>query len=91
MYNTYQRNTRSQKTIPWMWIGVVFGIILLLFIAKFFSGSDDNDTGAFLTITPGEQSSVYISMSNVSKARIGIEEKLYATDKSVSVETGYAK
>ena len=58
---------------------------------KFFSGSEKENTGSFLLITPGEQSSVYISMSNVSKTRIGTEEKLYATDKSVSVEAGYAK
>ena len=74
-----------------MWIGAVFAIILLLFIVKFFSGSEKENTGSFLLITPGEQSSVYISMSNVSKTRIGTEEKLYATDKSVSVEAGYAK
>lgn len=91
MYNTYQRNARSQKTIPWIWVSVVFAIILILFLVKFFGGNESENAGSFLQITPGEQSSVYISMSNVSKTRISTEEKLYATDKSVSVETGYAK
>lgn len=44
-----------------------------------------------MTVTPLADSTVYISMSASSKTRISQEEKLYATDKSVSVQVWGAK
>ena len=58
---------------------------------RIFSGSGDTTSGeAYLTVTPADASSVYISMTSASKNRITSEQKLYATDKSVSVEVGSA-
>lgn len=92
MYTSYERNTRNQKTeLPWTWILTVVWIIILLFLIKIFSGGQSEQTASFLTVSPGEQSTVYISMSSSSKNRISTNEKLYATDKAVSVENGYAK
>lgn len=58
---------------------------------RLFSGSsEDASAENYLTVTPGEQSSVYISMTSASKNRISTAERLFASDKSVSVELGSA-
>jgi hypothetical protein len=58
---------------------------------RIFSGSGgDTSEANYLTVTPGDQSSVYISMTSASKNRISGTEKLFASDKSVSVELGSA-
>jgi hypothetical protein len=58
---------------------------------RLFAGSvEDASAENYLTVTPGEQSSVYISMTSASKNRISTAEKLFASDKSVSVELGSA-
>lgn len=55
-----------------------------------WSGSNESSNQAYLEITPTEWSSVYISMTSSSKSRISGTQKLYATDKSVSVDNGNA-
>lgn len=92
MHNTsYERNSRSQKNLPWKWIITVWAILLILIILKSFSGgSSTDDTSSSLVVTPNDQSAVYISMSNATKNRIKTEENLFTTDKSVSVELGWA-
>lgn len=83
---SYTRGSNTGKDIPWQWIAIVGGIIGLLFLVRIFGGSSTEASEAYLTVTPGEQSSVYISMTSASKNRITSDQKLYATDKSVSVE-----
>jgi hypothetical protein len=88
---SYGRGTSSSSSLPWGWISIVGGIIALLFLVRVFSGSGDADSSEnYLSVTPGEQSSVYISMTSASKNRISSTEKLFASDKSVSVELGSA-
>lgn len=83
---SYSRGATNKKNIPWQWISIIGGIIVLLFIVRIFWSPSTVSSENYLTVTPGEQSSVYISMTSSSKNRITWEEKLYATDKSVSVE-----
>jgi len=87
---SYNRSARPSSNLPWWWIGIVWGIIALLIIVRIFSSSDTEASEQYLSVTPGEQSSVYISMTTSSKSRITSEQKLFATDKSVSVELGNA-
>lgn len=88
---SYSRGSRSQKELPWKWIGIIGWIIFLLILVRiFWSGEDTSATEAYLQITPVEWSSVYISMTSSSKSRISWEQKLYASDKSVSVDVGNA-
>ncbi len=91
MYNSPRRNPRTQNIFPWTWVIVVSGVIVILLLAKWFmSWSKEANASAYLTVTPREQSTVYISMSASSKNRIDWVEKLFASDKSLSVETGWA-
>lgn len=84
---SYTRSTQTSSKLPWWWIGIISGIIFLLFLVRSFNGWESSWWEAYLSITPGDQSSVYISMTSASKSRITWEQKLFATDKSVSVET----
>jgi hypothetical protein len=69
----------------------VGSFLAILVISQFFTGGNSEDTSAtYLNITPYADSTVYISMSSSSKTRISQTEKLYATDKSVSVQVGGA-
>lgn len=83
---SYNRGSHQGNTIPWKWIGITWGIITLLFLIRIFGSWDTEASDAYLRVTPGDQSSVYISMTDSSKSRITSEQKLFATDKSVSVE-----
>lgn len=83
---SYNRGSHQGNTIPWKWIGITWGIIALLFLIRIFGSWDAEASDAYLSVMPGDQSSVYISMTDSSKSRITSEQKLFATDKSVSVE-----
>lgn len=87
MRNTsYWRGSYNESAIPWKWISIVCWIIAILVIVRIFWSSDTNTGENYLTVTPWSDSSVYISMTSASKNRITSEEKLFASDKSVSVE-----
>lgn len=90
MYNSPRRAPRSQTSFSWTWI-VAGGVVILLLLLKWvFGGTDTASSTGYLLITPsGVEGTVGISMTNVSKKVINTPEKLYATDKSVSVESGW--
>lgn len=91
MRNSYDRNSRSMQSKSWIWWWWALAIIVLIFITRIFSSSWNDENLASLLITPLPESTVYISMNNSSKARISEPEKLYASDKSVSVQVWWAK
>lgn len=83
---SYTRTSHTSNTLPWKWIGIVWWIVFVLIMVRIFGSSQSNSAEDYLTVIPGEQSSVYISMTSSSKSRITNEQKLFASDKSVSVE-----
>lgn len=88
---SYSRGNSSHSSLPWWWMGIVGAILFVLVLIRIFgSGDTDSTSEQYLSISPGEQSAVYISMTSSSKSRITGEQKLYASDKSVSVDTGNA-
>jgi len=86
----YTRNESSMQGLPWKWISIIVGIILILVLIKLFASNNEWSGESYLTVTPWEQSAVYITMTSASKARISGAQKLFATDKSVLVESGNA-
>ena len=85
-HSPYARWSHSEITIPWKWISIVWAIILILIAVRLLWSSDTAESSDYLTVTPWQESSVYISMTSASKSRITSEQKLFASDKSVSVE-----
>jgi hypothetical protein len=70
MRTQYDRS-KSSGGIPSSWIFIVLGIIALLFVGKYLlSGTSSGKNGSALTISPGENSAVYIAMNASSKNRI---------------------
>ncbi len=78
-----------------MWIGILGGIVLLIIIARAWSGSSSVDTTrSNLRVTPDSgASTVFIAMSESSKNRISGtgSQPLYVGDYSLSVESGGAR
>ncbi|MBP9779177.1 hypothetical protein KBD33_00970 [Candidatus Gracilibacteria bacterium] len=91
MRNSYDRTSRIEKSKSWIWGGILLIIFVIILISRFSSSGDTNEDGASLLVTPLPDSTVYISMNSSSKARINSAEKLYATDKSLSVQVGGAR
>ncbi len=94
MWNEYSRSRSATANIPWLWVAILAGIILLIIIASSFWGSAsvDNDR-AHLIVTPQTSgSTVFIAMTESSKNRITGTggQPLYVGDKSITVETGWA-
>lgn len=92
MRNSYDRTARTKNTKSWIWWAATVGVLVLILIVRAISsGSTDDSSTPSLLVTPLDESTVYISMNSSSKARISGTEKLYATDKSVSVQVGWAR
>ena len=94
MWNEYSRSRSAAANIPWLWIAILTGIILLIIIASSFWGNASVDSNrAHLIITPQTSgSTVFIAMTESSKNRITGTwgQPLYVGDKSITVETGWA-
>ncbi len=94
MWNDYYRSRWTTVSIPWMWIGIIGGIIFLIIIATSFGGNKSIDTErAHLMISPQTtSSSVFIAMTESSKNRITGTgwQPLYVWDRSIAVENGWA-
>ena len=94
MWNDYSRSRSTTTNIPWLWVWILGGIVVLIVIARFFWGSASVDTDrAHLMISPQTSgSTVFIAMSESSKNRITGTggQPLYVGDRSISVETGWA-
>lgn len=90
MHSNSRRNTRSQSSLSWTWmiaVWIVVGLILLKWI--FWWSDNATSNSGYLTITPSwADNTVSITMNNNSKVRIHGPEKLFASDKSVAVESG---
>ncbi len=92
MATMHDRTIRGNKSnTRWIWWGIISALFVIWLLSKMFSGSTNDKGSEFLNVTPFADSTVYISMSSASKARISQVEKLYATDKSVSVQVGWAR
>ena len=76
MSHDYSRSRSSSSiyhNIPWLWVGILTGIIALVYIARSFGGSstDNSLDRPHLTITPDTSASaVFIAMTESSKNRI---------------------
>lgn len=95
MWNEYLRSRSPSSNIPWQWIWILLGVVLLIFIARYFSNwsSTVDSQRPHLLISPDTSlSNVIIAMTESSKNRITGTggQPLYVGDKSVSVETGWA-
>lgn len=95
MSHEYSRSRSSVSSIPWIWIGILGGIVLLIIIARVWSGSSSVDTTrSSLLVTPDSSAStVFIAMSESSKNRISGtgSQPLYVGDYALSVESGGAR
>jgi hypothetical protein len=95
MSHEYSRSRSTATSIPWMWISILGGIVLLVVIARAWSGSSSIDTTrSSLLVTPDSGgSTVFIAMSESSKNRISGTgaQPLYVGDHSLSVESGGAR
>ncbi|MBC7498877.1 hypothetical protein H7170_04510 [Candidatus Gracilibacteria bacterium] len=94
MGNDYSRSRGTTTSIPWLWVGILGGIILVIIIAISFGGNKSIDTDrAHLIISPQTSASrVFIAMTESSKNRITGTggQPLYVGDRSISVEAGGA-
>lgn len=90
MHSNSRRNTRTQSSLSWTWLIAVWIVLWLLILKWLFGSSSDNESAAkwYLIVTPSwVENSVSISMSNNSKVSIQKPEKLFASDKSVTVNS----
>ena len=96
MSHEYSRSRSVSSQIPWTWIGVGIAIIAIIVIARSFTGSSSSidEQRAHLIISPETAASnIFISMTDSSKNQLTGTggQPLYVWDKSVSVETGWAR
>lgn len=94
MWNDYSRSRSATANIPWLWVAILAGIILLVVIASSFWGnaSVDNDRDHLIVSPQTSASTVFIAMTESSKNRITGTggQPLYVGDASMTVETGWA-
>lgn len=90
MYTNSRRAHQSQSSLSWTWIIAVWIVAWLLLLKwLFWSSWWPANASWYLLVTPSwNPDTVAITMSNNSKIRIDGPEKLFASDKSVSVESG---
>ncbi len=98
MWHDYSRSRSTQpfyNNIPWLWVGILTAIVVVVWIARSFQATSTTDTDRpHLSVVPETAAStVFISMSESSKNRITGTgwQYLYVWDKSVSVETWGAR
>ncbi len=96
MSNEYQRSRSSSSyNIPWLWIWALIAIISIIVIARSFSNSINisSDRPHLMVSPEGISSTIFISMTESSKNRLTGTgaQPLYIWDKSISVETGWAR
>lgn len=87
----HARTSRSENWIPWTWILVIGTILWVIFLSSYFSGNTDSDkTGAYLSVEPGSGSEVFIKTWNNSSKQLSETEKLFISDSSLSISSGFA-
>lgn len=96
MSHEYSRSRSVSSQIPWTWVGIIVAIFAIIIIARSFSSSGNSvdEQRAHLLISPETTAStIFISMTESSKNRLTGTggQPLYVWDKSVSVETGWAR